>query len=185
MFSKAISKKSHAVTEQTKNVDILCKAYQGLVFYVEWILAKSRHKKFQDLGTVLVHAHILRGVPATLKKIRTLYISHRVILKLVKNTVWPPWLALPLYLSPFIFQLNVFCSFFFSHNLFEGKQIDIETSENFEQLMLACADKALNNFEVLKDVPGVWDIFITKHLEVLLLFIYTVRKSIWVQRNLS
>lgn len=66
----------------------------------------------------------------------------------------------------------------FSHNLFEGKQIDIETSENFEQLMLACAHKALNNFEVLKDVPGVWDIFITKHLEVLLLFIYTVRKSI-------
>lgn len=50
MFSKAISKKNHAVTEQTKNVDILCKAYQGLVYYVEWILAKSRHKKFQDLG---------------------------------------------------------------------------------------------------------------------------------------
>lgn len=37
--------------------------------------------------------------------------------------------------------------------------------------MLACADKALNNFEVLKDVPGVWDIFITKHLEVLLLYL--------------
>lgn len=93
----AISKKNHAVTEQTKNVDILCKAYQGLVYYVEWILAKSRHKKFQDLG----------------------------------------------------------------------KQLDTETSENFEQLMLACADKALNNFEVLKEVSGVWDIFITKHLEIL------------------
>lgn len=50
LFSKAISKKNHAVTEQTKNVDILCKAYQGLVYYVEWILAKSRHKQFQDLG---------------------------------------------------------------------------------------------------------------------------------------
>lgn len=87
-----------------------------------------------------------------------------------------------MYLSPFIFQLNVICSLFFflkiSHILFEGKQLDTETSENFEQLMLACADKALNNFEVLKDVPGVWDIFITKHLEVLLLFINTVRKRI-------
>lgn len=84
-------------------------------------------------------------------------------------------MALPLYLSPFIFQLNVICSLFFflkiSHILFEGKQLDTETSENFEQLMLACADKALNNFEVLKDVPGVWDIFITKHLEVLLLYL--------------
>lgn len=84
-------------------------------------------------------------------------------------------MALPLYLSPFIFQLNVICSLFFflkiSHILFEGKQLDTETSENFEQLMLACADKALNNFEVLKEVSGVWDIFITKHLEVLLLYL--------------
>lgn len=92
-----VPKKGFADTDQIKHVDSLCKAYQGLVFYVEWMLAKSRLKKIQDLG----------------------------------------------------------------------KQLDVETSENFEQLMLACADKALSNFEVLKDVPGVWDIFITKHVQIL------------------
>lgn len=70
LFSKAISKKNHAVTEQTKNVDILCKAYQGLVYYVEWILAKSRHKKFQDLGKstgTCTYPGRGGGTPATLK----------------------------------------------------------------------------------------------------------------------
>lgn len=44
--------------------------------------------------------------------------------------------------------------------------------------MLVCVDKVLNNFEVLKDVLGVWDIFIIKYLEVFLLFINIVRKRI-------
>lgn len=37
--------------------------------------------------------------------------------------------------------------------------------------MLVCVDKVLNNFEVLKDVLGVWDIFIIKYLEVFLLYL--------------
>ena len=44
--------------------------------------------------------------------------------------------------------------------------MDDDTSENFDQLMRSCADKALKCFDVLKDSPGVWDIFITKQVQV-------------------
>lgn len=42
--------KGGSVSDQTKQVDILCKAYQGLVFYVEWMMAKNRHQKLTALG---------------------------------------------------------------------------------------------------------------------------------------
>ncbi|XP_061174806.1 TATA box-binding protein-associated factor RNA polymerase I subunit A-like [Saccostrea echinata] len=85
------------VTEYTKQVDILCKAYHGLVFYVEWMVAKNRNQRLKDLGD----------------------------------------------------------------------QLDDDVSNNYEDLMKTCADKAINCFDVLKSGQGVWDIFITKQVEIL------------------
>ncbi|XP_062604766.1 TATA box-binding protein-associated factor RNA polymerase I subunit A-like [Saccostrea cucullata] len=84
-------------TEHSKQIEILCKAYHGLVFYVEWMVAKNRNQRLKDLGD----------------------------------------------------------------------HLDDDISDNYEDLMESCADKALNCFDVLKSVPGVWDIFITKQVEIL------------------
>uniref|UniRef100_A0A8B8DZJ9 TATA box-binding protein-associated factor RNA polymerase I subunit A-like n=1 Tax=Crassostrea virginica TaxID=6565 RepID=A0A8B8DZJ9_CRAVI len=97
IFTDVPKQKGGSVSDQTKQVDILCKAYQGLVFYVEWMMAKNRHQKLTALGD----------------------------------------------------------------------HLDDDTSENFDQLMRSCADKALKCFDVLKDSPGVWDIFITKQVQIL------------------
>jgi hypothetical protein len=54
--------------------------------------------------------------------------------------------------------------------LMTGDQLDDDVNENFEDFMRSCADKALNFFDVLRDTPGVWDIFVTKQVEVCVQF---------------
>ncbi|XP_048738158.2 TATA box-binding protein-associated factor RNA polymerase I subunit A-like isoform X2 [Ostrea edulis] len=97
IFTDIPKQKLTTVTEHMKQTDILCKAYQGLVFYVEWTVARNKTQRLRDLGD----------------------------------------------------------------------QLDDDVSENFEDFMRSCADKALNFFDVLKDLTGVWDIFVTKQVEML------------------
>lgn len=60
--------------------------------------------------------------------------------------------------------------------------MDDDTSENFDQLMRSCADKALKCFDVLKDSPGVWDIFITKQVQVPHMYIFIPENKVYMMQ---
>ena len=60
--------------------------------------------------------------------------------------------------------------------------MDDDTSENFDQLMRSCSDKALKCFDVLKDSPGVWDIFITKQVQVPHMYIFIPENKVYMMQ---